>query len=139
MSNSFRLLEHTADMGIAAEGETLGELFIQATLGLRRIVSASDDIRQETELRVELQAQDLEELLVNWLGELVFLLESRQFLPASCTFDRISKQQLSARIRGETVDPARHPLDREVKAVTYHQIRVEQTDDGWRAQVYVDL
>ncbi len=137
--NSFRLLEHTADMGIAAEGETLAALFQQAALGLRQIITACTDIQPSQEILVEVQGQDREELLVNWLSELLFLLESRQFLPAAFEIDNVTDYQLRARVRGETLDADRHYLEREIKAVTYHQIKVEETASGWRVQVFVDL
>lgn len=137
--NCFRLLEHTADMGIEAQGDSLASLFRQTALGLRQIVTACTDIQSRQEILVELQAQDREELLVNWLTELLFLLEARQLLPAEFVIDSISDSQLRARVRGEYLDSERHCLEREVKAVTYHQIRVEQVADCWRAQVFVDL
>ena len=137
--NKFRLLEHTADMGIAAEGESLAALFQQAALGLRQIMTATTDIEPRQEVLIEVRAQDREELLVNWLGELVFLLEHRQLLPATFEIESATEVRLRARIWGEPLDPARHELDREIKAVTYHQVRVEQTASGWRAQVFVDL
>ncbi len=126
-------------MGIAAAGETLAALFQQAALGLRQIVTSVEDIQPRQIVLVEVQAQDREELLVNWLSELLYLLESRQFLPASFEIENISAQQLRARVAGESLDPERHQLEREIKAVTYHQIKVEQVADGWQAQVYVDL
>ena len=137
--NSFRLLEHTADMGIEAQGDSLAALFRQTALGLRQIITACSDIHSRQEVLVELQAQDREELLVNWLSELLFLLEARQLLPAEFAIDSISNCRLRAWVRGESLDSGRHFLEREIKAVTYHQIRVEQVADGWRAQVFVDL
>ena len=137
--NSYRFLEHTADMGIEAEGDSLATLFQQMALGLRQIITACPDIRPQTEMIIEVVGMDREELLVNWLGELVFLLETRHFLPACFEIETIDEQRLRARVRGETFDPARHFLEREVKAITYHQIRVESTGKGWSAQVFVDL
>jgi SHS2 domain-containing protein len=137
--NRFRLLEHTADMGIAAEGETLAALFQQAALGLRQIITATTDIEPRQEVLLEVRGQDREELLVNWLDELIFLVEQRRLLPAVFEIQSASEKRLCARIWGEPLDPARHELEREVKAVTYHQISVERTRSGWRAQVYVDL
>ena len=126
-------------MGIAAEGEDLSAVFHQAALGLRQILTDSDDIQPLQELRLEVQGLDYEELLVNWLSELVYLLESQQFLWADCRIEILETRQLRARLLGEFVDAERHQLQREVKAVTYHQIKVEQVDGGWRAQVFVDL
>jgi len=126
-------------MGIAAEGDSCAELFRQAALGLLQIITTCDDLQPLQELLIEVRGEDREELLVNWLGELLYLLESRQFLPALISIKEISEQRLLADVRGETLDPERHALEREVKAVTFHQLRVEETADGWRAQVYVDL
>lgn len=142
--NCFQLLEHTADMGIAAEGETLVALFVQAALGLRQILTACTDIEPKTEFPVEVQGADREELMINWLSELLFLLESRRLLPAAFEIDRLEVDtlgdcRLRARVLGETFDPERHYLEREIKAVTYHRIEVEPTAAGWRAQIYVDL
>lgn len=142
--NCFRLLEHTTDMGIAAEGESLAALYVQAALGLRQIVTACSYIEPRTELPVEVQGEDREELMVNWLSELLFLLESRRLLPAAFEIDTLEIDtpgdcRLRARVAGEEFDPLRHYLEREIKAVTYHRIEVEPTATGWRAQVYVDL
>jgi len=108
-------------------------------LGLFRIITSCDDIQPQQELEIEVRGEDREELLVNWLSELLYLLESRLFLPASFFIEDISARHLLARVSGEPVDPARHALEREVKAITYHRVQVEQTATGWRAQVYVDL
>jgi SHS2 domain-containing protein len=108
-------------------------------LGLRAVVTACTDIRPQDEMRIEVTGSDREELLVNWLGELVFLLEARQFLPACFEIDAIDEHRLTARVRGETFDPSRHFLEREVKAVTYHQLRVEAGATGWSARVFVDI
>ncbi len=137
--NCFRLLEHTADMGIEAEGDSLAALFRQTALGLRQIITACTDIQSRQEIPVEVQALDREELLVNWLTELLFLLETRQLLAVEFVIDSISDCRLRARVQGEVFDAGRHFLEREIKAVTYHQIRVEQVAGGWRAQVFVDL
>jgi SHS2 domain-containing protein len=126
-------------MGIEAHGDSLAALFRQTALGLRQIITSCTDIQPQQEIRVEVQARDREELLVNWLSELLFLLEVRQLLPAEFVIDSISDCRLQAWVRGESLDFERHFLEREIKAVTYHQIRVEQVAGGWQAQVFVDL
>jgi len=137
--NSFRLLEHTADIGIAAAGESLAALFQQLALGMRQVMTETADIEPQRKIQLEVQAADRQELLVNWLGELLYRFEAEQFLPGCFEIDEICEQQLKASVWGETLDPKRHQLEREIKAITYHQIEVEPTANGWRAQVYVDL
>ncbi len=126
-------------MGVAAEGDDLSAVFRQAALGIRQILTDSNDILPVQELRVEVKGDDYEELLVNWLSELVYLLEAQQFLLADCRIEKLEEKGLRALVSGEPYDAKRHQLQREIKAVTYHQIRVEKLVSGWRAQVFVDL
>jgi SHS2 domain-containing protein len=136
---SYRLLEHTADMGIEAVAESREDLFAQAAYGLREILSGSLEVAAREEKTVELRGGDLEELLVVWLNEILYLFEAKGFQPVDFEVEEVERTTLKARIRGEPFDPARHPVQREVKAVTYHQLKVEKSDGGWRARVYVDL
>jgi SHS2 domain-containing protein len=135
---SHRLLEHTADMGIEAQGESLADLFEQAALGLLEILGAEQVTSREERL-VEVTGFDLEEVLVSWLSEILYLLEVHDFLAAALVIDSAGRQGLTARVRGETYDRARHQLQREVKAVTYHQLLVEEEDGRWRVRIFVDL
>lgn len=134
----YRLLEHTADMGIEAYGESLAELFEQAALGLLEILGA-EQVACRAERTLEVTGYDVEELLVNWLSEVLYLLEGQSFLPTSFVIEAAGRQRLRARVLGDTYDPVRHRLEREVKAVTYHQLQVEEQDGRWRVRIFVDL
>ncbi|HXV19947.1 MAG TPA: archease [Desulfuromonadales bacterium] len=134
-----RLLEHTADMGIEASGETIEELFAQAAYGLLEIIAGTPQALCREERIVTVEGGDAEELLVNWLNEILYLFEIRRFFPLDFEIEEVRGNRLLARVRGEPFDPQRHPVEREVKAVTYHQLRVEKTDGLWHARVYVDL
>jgi SHS2 domain-containing protein len=136
---SHRLLEHTADMGIEASGETLEDLFAQAAYGLLEIIAGTPEALCREEMIVTVEGGDAEELLVNWLNEILYLFEIKRFFPLDFEIEEVRGNHLLARVRGEPFDPQRHPVEREVKAVTYHQLRVEKTDGLWHARVYVDL
>jgi SHS2 domain-containing protein len=134
-----RLLEHTADMGIEAWGATLEELFVAAAEGVRRIVfSAQARSRIREEIDVTLEGVDLEELLVDWLGEILFTIEQKRFFPAAFHISEVSRSRLRATISGGPWEDDRC-LVHEVKAVTYHRIKVGREGGVWRARVYVDL
>ncbi|TYO99337.1 SHS2 domain-containing protein [Geothermobacter ehrlichii] len=133
------LLEHTADMGIEAEGESLAELFVETGRGLRQMITGETVGSVSEEITVEITGGDREELLVNWLNEILYLFEIRGFFPAEFAIDEMDETHLRVRVGGERFDPARHPVEREVKAATYHQLVVEERDGTWRARVYVDL
>lgn len=134
-----RLLEHTADMGIEASGETLEELFAEAAYGLLEIIAGAPELYSREERSVTVEGGDTEELLVHWLNEILYLFEIKRFFPLDFEIEEVRGNRLRARVRGEPFDPQRHPVEREVKAVTYHQLRVEKTDGLWHARVYVDL
>lgn len=136
---SYRLLEHTADMGIEATGESMEELFVQAACGLREIITSLTRGEAREERTVEVEGGDREELLVNWLNEILFLFESRGFFPADFAVEEVGPAKLRGKVWGEPFDPQRHLIEREIKAVTHHQLSVQRTDGGWRARIFVDL
>ncbi|MDY0270063.1 archease [Trichloromonas sp.] len=136
---AFRLLAHTADMGIAATGDSLAELFVAAANGLTEIIFDDVAVDSRQSAPVSLAGGDSGELLVAWLGEILYLFEVHGLVPAEFVIHEISEKTLRGEVRGEPFDPERHPVAREVKAVTYHQLSVEGNDQGWQARVYVDL
>jgi len=135
----FRLLAHTADMGIEATGASLEEVFIEAARGLRSMIFGEAPIVAARKVPVEIHGADSGELLVGWLSEILYLFEVRGLAPADFVIDEISGGVLRAAVLGETFDPARHTVEREVKAITYHQLSVARDVAGWRARLYVDL
>lgn len=136
--NRHELVEHTADIGIEAWGESRAALFAEAALGLREVIVGDAPVENRDTRDIRADGQDDAERLVGWLGEVLFLFESRQFLPA--TFDlAFAGDEVRARIGGEPFDPERHAVEREVKAVTHHQVLIEETEESWHARVYLDL
>jgi SHS2 domain-containing protein len=97
---------------------------------------ASVELREHIEFQVV--GQDRAYLLADWLNELLFAFESRRLLLREFEVS-VSQDGLQAVARGEVVDESRHTLDHEVKAVTYHGLKVEQTDAGWLAEVVLDI
>jgi SHS2 domain-containing protein len=135
----FQLLEHTADMGIMATGGSLAELFVAAARGLREIVFGDQTVEQgREEFSVEVQGGDTEELLVNWLNELLFLMLDRSVFPTKFTMEEIEERHLRGKISGRSADLDIEPV-REVKAVTFHLLRIEEHKGRWQGRVYVDL
>ncbi len=135
----FETFEHTADIGLAARGRTLAELFENAAAGLVDLMVDPAGLRDETRLEVTLSAQDREALLIAWLNEILYLLDVHGFLPRRCRVVQVSETDLAAELWGERVDRERHALRRLVKAATYHGLRVGKTDGEWEARVILDL
>jgi SHS2 domain-containing protein len=137
--DSFRVLEHTADIGLEVFGSSRGELFANAARALLHLVVDLDTIRPLRELIVKAEGSSSEALLVNWLSEILYLLDAEGWLFCDFTLEELEENAIRATVRGERFDRGRHQAKLLVKAVTYHQLAVERTPQGWRARVYVDI
>jgi SHS2 domain-containing protein len=135
---SFEILEHTADIGFRAWGATVGEVFESAARALMAIAT-EHPAAAEIERAVEVAGSDYESLMVNWLGEILFLFDSGQFAASDFHVDTVTPTALRARLAGEPRDPARHPWRLIVKAITFHQIEVAERNGHWEARVFVDI
>src|SRR4029453_15110478 len=132
-------LSHTGDLGMVAYGQDLPELFAHAAWAMFDLMSAPTPPRPQHTITPSVRAVDLEDLLVRWLSELLYLYDTQRLL--CCTFHctLLEPTHLTATVAGEPLDPDRHPIDTEIKAVTYHQIAVEQVESHWQARVIFDL
>jgi SHS2 domain-containing protein len=135
----FELFEHTADLGLRMRAVTLEELLTDAARGLLAMLVANPEAVRPVQAKViAIQAEDRSYLLFDWLSELLFAFDNERLLLAE--FDiHLEGNSLSATCRGEPMDRARHRMEHEVKAITYHGLRVEQTERGWEAEVIVDI
>ena len=135
----YELFEHTADLGLRVRAATLDEFFADAARGLFAIVVTNlDSVRPVVERTYNLAGTELDYLFFDWLTELLYTFESERLLLAEFQV-RVDDHGLHAVCRGETVDAVRHQLEHEVKAVTYHGLKVQPTNSGWLAEVIVDI
>lgn len=129
-------IAHTADVGIAAYGKSLGELFENAAAGMFSLITDLRNVRSVGEYYVELKAETPKDLMVAWLSELLFLHETQRLLFKR--FDvKVKGSELKADIKGEVMDRGRHQMHMVVKAVTYHMIEVDPKKG--RATVIFDI
>jgi SHS2 domain-containing protein len=135
----FEILEHTADIGIRVAAPTLPELFAAAAEALVAVVLDPSRIEHSEEYPIEATGEDNESLLVNWLNEIVYLLDGARAAPAKFAVDELTDTRVRGRAFGEPRDNDKHPHRIVVKAATYHQLRVERSAGEWRADVYLDI
>ena len=138
-AKGYEFFDHTADIGIRAEGRDLPELFIRMAQGLAELIAEDSPLQASQTRRIELSADDVETLLRLWLQELLFWFSRDRFLPARYALAGVTETSLRGELSGERFDPARHIQGREVKAITRHQLNVEQRDGRWHAEVIVDI
>ncbi len=139
MKAGYEFFEHTADVGIAAHGATLAELFEGAARGLVELIAENSALEAKETRRLTVSADDAAQLLWRWLNELLFWFSTDRFLPVQYDLETVTPTSLRGRVTGERFDPARHVQGREVKAITRHLLQVEQRDGTWSAQVIVDI
>ncbi|MGH9454441.1 MAG: archease [Terriglobia bacterium] len=135
----FRILDHTADVGFEAFGTTLEEVFANAGRALANLFVDLDSVEPRQEALIQTRGRDLGGLLVNFLSEILFLEDAEGWLFRDFEAHLSDGPAINANARGEKFDRSRHQAKMLVKAVTYHQLLLEQISSGWRAQVYVDI
>lgn len=135
----FQLLAHTADIGLEATAASIEALFVVAARGLRALLYGDSPAADARRVTVRLEADNRPELLVAWLNEILCLCEMTRLVPGDFAVTELTDSSLTASISGEPFDPERHRVEHVAKAVTYHQLLVEERQDGWYARVYIDL
>ena len=137
---TYELLEHTADIFIKANGKTLSEAFENAAIGMFDIIYPTAKVGSVGEYQLEHKSSDLEQLLVEWLSELLYIYETQNVLFSSFKV-QIDETQLSLKCQafGEKVDPAKHKISDEIKAVTYHMLEIGRENDGYFVKVLFDV
>ena len=135
----YETIEHTADIGIRVQAPTLAELFANAAYGMFDLICNAESIRGEIEQPITVTANDPEELMVNWLGELLFMFETQKLLFSEFDVTEIDNRHLQATVRGEEYSPDRHELDHGIKAVTYYGLEIGRENSNWTAAVVFDV
>lgn len=135
----YETFEHTADVGLRIRAADLPELYAEAGRGLfSLLVDNLDDVRPEQIVSLNVAGDDGEELLFDWLNELLYTFETKRI--ALGQFDvAVDGEGISAEARGEPLDPQRHEAGMEVKAITYHGLKLVKVGEGWLAEVIVDI
>ena len=136
---SFEVIDHTADVGIIAYGAEIKQVFVNAALALFSLITELEDVGEELKYDVEVASEDRESLLVEWLNELVYLFDAEHVLLQRFDIQELSNTRLNAACYGEKFDPSRHRIKTGVKAATYHMLRIDKDNKGYKAQVIFDI
>lgn len=135
----YETFEHTADLGLRIRAADLNTLFAEAAQGLfAAIVEDLDTVAPVRRLDVTITGTEREYLLFDWLKELLYHFDAEHLLLSRFEVE-IDAGSLRGSAWGEPLDRSRHELAHEVKAITYHGLRVEPDAGGWLAEVIVDI
>ena len=132
----FEEVEHTADKALRVFGADLTELFLSAAEGLTHLMAADvSDISTKIEKSIELEAIDAESLLVEWLSELAYWAESEMLVFKNFRIQKATATYLKAKVWGGKTSM----LDKQIKAVTYHNLKIKKTAEGLEATIVFDV
>ena len=138
----YRFIDHTADVAADLTGGTLEELFLSAAQALTDTITELSAVQPAVTQSVTLESGAVEDLLVDWLNELLYRFEVQNvlFADGSVTVeDRAGHWHLNAAVAGEPYDPARHPVRVLVKSATYHGLKVTHEQGTWGARIVFDI
>jgi len=135
----YTVLDHTADLGIKVWGSGLGDLFKNAGLALMDLIVEGKTDDSGTTKEISVLGHDLSDLMVRWLGEILYLFEGEGLVVTDIHIEDIRPSKLDARVRVTPFDPNSHEILSEIKAVTYHQSYVKDLGGQWETRIIFDL
>jgi SHS2 domain-containing protein len=131
--------DHTADIGLKIFGNSLPDLFANAGYALCDTLTDISKVSPATKQIFRLQRDTTEELLVEWMGDLLYTFETEGLLFSRFNITSIDKNSLSAEAEGEFFNSAIHTIKNGVKAVTYHKLKIEEKSGLWQAEIVLDI
>jgi SHS2 domain-containing protein len=154
---NYRMLNHTADIGISVSGKSKKELFAHTAAAMMDLIvgpeSKSSNLRPEFSLieadeitgealqvrTIIVEGNDPEDLLINFLREVLYLFNGEKWVMTVCRPLELRSRRIIARLQGEPYDPKKHRIVTDIKAVTYHGLDIHKTNRGWKARVIFDV
>ena len=137
-AKDYELIEHTADVGIRLKAKDLKDLFKNAALALFEIIADKKiESKKKEQIKIKQKADNLEELFINWLNELLSLSATKELIFSDFQIDKLDKNNLQATAVGEAIENYR--VNTEIKAATYHQLQLKQSESGCLAEVIFDV
>jgi SHS2 domain-containing protein len=140
MASPYEFFDHTADIGVHISGGSLQELFTNAAAALYAALGQLQRSDVGDQKLLEIQAATAEDLLHDWLAELLYEVETNHLVYNEVEITDLTPQHIAATLYGGEIDFDRSQVNNEIKGVTYHKLRVEQLPDTtWRATVILDV
>ncbi len=138
-TSGFCLRPTVADLAVAAWGATQEDVFRETARGLFSAICDLDSLEPRQSLPFRTEGGNPEDLLVQWLNELIYLGEIHCFFGCNVHISRLEEKQIEGELLGEPGDRSRHALGLEVKGVALHRLSLDQTPEGWRTYVILDV
>lgn len=136
---NYKLINHTADLGIHVFGPDLEKLFANGAYAMFQLITPTEKLEGKDNLTIKASGYDWPDLMVNWLRELLYLFNGEKKLVKSISIISLAKYDICANLKLDSFVHNRHLINNDIKAVTYHQIFVEKESKGWKAGIIFDV
>jgi SHS2 domain-containing protein len=136
---NYRIIPRQSELAVRVVGTSQAQLFVNAASALFDVITDCEKIDVKEQMQLEVEGTDRDDLLVNWLRELLYLYQGSAYLLKGFTIREMKDTVVKAEVSGEKLDPDRHEIKQEIAAVAYHKSHMQKTGDQWIAQVIFEV
>jgi SHS2 domain-containing protein len=137
--NKYRLTRRQSELAVRVTGNSQADLFANSAFALFDVMADVDKIEVKERINLEVEGTDRDDLMVNWMRELLYLYQGSGYLLREFNIREVKDTIVKAEVCGEKIDPDRHEVKQEIGAVAFHKSRMEKTGNQWTAQVIFEL
>jgi len=135
----YRVTTRQSELAVKVMGHSQADLFANSALALFDVMTDIEKVETKERLPLEVEGTDRDDLMVNWMRELLYLYQTSGFLLKEFRIREVKDTLVKAEVCGEKIDPDRHDIKKEIAAVAYNQSRMTKTGDQWAAQLIFEV
>ena len=135
----YRITKRQSELAVRVVGNSQADLFANSAFALFDVMTDVDKIEIKDRLPLEVEGADRDDLMVNWMRELLYLYQGSGYLLKEFQISEVKDTVVKAEVCGKKIDPDRHEIKQEVAAVAYHQSRMAKTGNQWTAQLIFEV
>jgi SHS2 domain-containing protein len=137
---NYRITKHQSELAVRVVGNSQADLFANSALTLFDVmVTDVEKIDCKESIPLEVEGTDRDDLMVNWVRELLYLYQGSGYLLKEFLIREVRDTLVKADVRGEKIDPDRHEIQQEIAAVASHKSRMQKTGNQWTAHLIFEI
>jgi len=136
---NYRLNKHQSEIAVRVIGNSQADLFINSAFALFDVMADIQAIESKERLPLEVEGSDRDDLMVNWVRELLYLYHSSGYLLREFQVREVKDTIVRAEVCGEKIDPDRHEIKQEIASIAFHKSRMEKTGNQWTAHLIFEI
>jgi SHS2 domain-containing protein len=137
--SKYRLTRRQSELAVRITGGSQADLFANSAFALFDVMADVSKIEIKERMNLEVEGTDRDDLMVNWMRELLYLYQGSGYLLREFNIREVRDTLVKAEVCGEKIDPDRHEIKQEIGSVAFHKSRMQKTGNQWTAQVIFEL